>query len=389
MLRSIRRQAALVVLSAGLGGGVAALVVTTTVHSGSTTTVVHDVVSGSHVSSTSTTPSSTSSGVNGVYRSAGPGVVEIIVTTGGGSSDAPFSQGQQSQAQGSGFVYDTSGDIVTNEHVVDGATSVHVRFPDDTVHPATVVASDPSTDLAVIKVDMPAAKLHPLTLGDSNALQVGDGVVAIGSPFGLENTVTWGIVSALHRKMTAPSGFYQNAIQTDAAVNHGNSGGPLLNMSGEVVGVTSQIESDSGGNEGVAFAVPSATVRSIVSQILSTGKVEHAYLGVEVQTVPAQAAGALGLHVGAEVTGVTPGTAAAKAGLNVANANRSFEGDSFRIGGDVITAVDGHAVTGSNDLSAIIDGHKPGDRIELTLVHNGTSRTQTVTLGTRPAKVGG
>src|SRR3954468_11441107 len=392
MNHSFRRQLAVAVLAAGLGGAVAAVVVATTVPS-KTTTVVREVVgSGTGVSSTSSSTTSSSkagTGVNAVYRSASPGVVEIVVTTGGGSTDFPFGQGQESKAQGSGWVYDTDGHIITNHHVVAGATSVHVRFSDGTVHPATVVASDPSTDLAVIKVSMPASQLHPLSLGDSNKVQVGDGVVAIGSPFGLQNTVTWGIVSALHRQMTAPSGFYENAIQTDAAVNHGNSGGPLLNMAGQVVGVNTQIESDSGGNEGVAFAVPSATIRTIVGQILSTGKVEHAFLGVKIQSVPQQAAGALGLHAGAEVTSVTDGTAAAKAGLRGSTGTRSFQGDDFEVGGDVITKVDGQPVSSSNDLSAAIDSHKPGDQILLTIVRSGATRTVTVTLGTRPTKVGG
>src|SRR4051794_10739258 len=345
MNHSFRRQLAVAVLAAGLGGAVAAVVVATTVPS-KTTTVVRDVVgSGTGVSSTSTAASSsgTSGGVNAVYRAASPGVVEIVVTTGGGSTDVPFGQGQESKAQGSGWVYDKAGHIVTNHHVVAGATSVHVRFSDGTVHAATVVASDPSTDIAVIKVDLPAAQLHPLPLGDSGKLQVGEGVVAIGSPFGLQNTVTWGIVSALHRQMTAPSGFYENAIQTDAAVNHGNSGGPLLNMAGQVVGVNTQIESDSGGNEGVAFAVPAATVKTIVGQILSTGKVEHAFLGVKIQSVPQQAATALGMSAGAEVTSVTDGTAAAKAGLQGSTGTRSFQGDDFEVGGDVITKVDDQA----------------------------------------------
>src|SRR3954453_12287332 len=382
MNHSFRRQLAVAVLAAGLGGGVAAVVVATTVQS-KTTTVVREVVgSGTGVSSTSTAPPSSGAGggVNAVYRGASPGVVEIVVTTGAGSTDNPFGQGQESKAQGSGWVYDKQGHIVTNHHVVAGATSVHVRFSDGSVHSATVVASDPSTDLAVIKVDLPAAQLHPLPLGDSGKLQVGEGVVAIGSPFGLQNTVTWGIVSALHRQMTAPSGFYENAIQTDAAVNHGNSGGPLLNMAGQVVGVNTQIESDSGGNEGVAFAVPSATIRTIIGQILSTGKVEHAFLGVKIQSVPQQAASALGMSAGAEVTSVTDGTAAAKAGLQGSTGTRSFQGDDFEVGGDVITKVDDQAVSSSNDLSAAIDSHKPGDQIQLTIVRDGATRTVTVTL---------
>jgi putative serine protease PepD len=389
MHQSIRRQFVAIVLAAVLGGFVAAVAVESTVHS-KTTTVVREVVTGSHVSASSTATNASRS-VNAVYRSASPGVVKIVVTTGGGS-DFPFGQGggsSQQRAQGSGFVYDTDGHIITNQHVVAGATSVIVYFADGTTHAARVVASDPSTDLAVIKVDVPAAQLHPLTLAPSDSVEVGDGVVAIGTPFGLQNTVTWGIVSALHRQMTSPSGFYENAIQTDAAVNHGNSGGPLLDMSGQVVGITSQIESDSGGNEGVAFAVPASTVRSVVSQILATGKISHAYLGVSIDSIPAQVAPALGMPQGAEVTTVRAGTPAAGAGLKGSTGTRSYQGDPYATGGDVITAIDGQKVTSANELSSAIDAHKPGDTVHLTVVRNGATRTVTVTLGTRPDKATG
>src|SRR5919197_4497834 len=182
---------------------------------------------------------------------------------------------------GSGFVYDTAGHVITNQHVVDGATSVRVTFWNGKTYTARVVGTDPSTDLAVLDVDAPSSVLFPLTLGDSSKVQVGDSVVAIGAPFGLAETVTAGIVSALHRQMTSPNNFaIDDSIQTDAAINHGNSGGPLLNQQGHVIGVNAQIESESGGNDGVGFAIPSNTVRSVVSQILATGKAEHAYLGV-------------------------------------------------------------------------------------------------------------
>ena len=173
----------------------------------------------------------------------------------------PFGGGQQGQAQGSGFVYDTAGHVITNEHVVEGANSISVRFWNGAAYKATLVGTDPSTDVAVIKVDAPASMLHPLELGNSSAIQVGQGVVAIGSPYGLEETVTAGIVSALHREMTAPNDFtIGDSIQTDAAINHGNSGGPLLDLTAKVIGVNSQIESDSGDNAGVGFAIPSNTV---------------------------------------------------------------------------------------------------------------------------------
>src|SRR5262245_14798182 len=192
--------------------------------------------------------------VGAVYRAARAGVVEITVSVPGGA------------AQGSGFVYDSKGHVITNDHVVEDASSIKVAFPDGSNYSASLVGADPSTDLAVIKVDAPASKLHPLALGDSSQVRVGDSVVAIGSPFGLEETVTSGIVSALHREMTSPNNFaIPNSIQTDAAINHGNSGGPLLDASAHVIGVNTQIKSDSGGNEGVGFAVPSNTIRMIAS----------------------------------------------------------------------------------------------------------------------------
>ncbi|TML53646.1 MAG: trypsin-like serine protease, partial [Actinobacteria bacterium] len=200
--------------------------------------------------------------VNGVYQADRNGVVEVTTTTtsAGSNNNAPFPFGgsQSSQAQGSGFVYDSDGHIITNNHVVSGASSISVTFADGSKYSAKVVGADPSSDLAVLKVDAPSSKLHPLTLGDSTKLEVGDGVVAIGSPFGLSETVTSGIVSALNRDISSTNNFtISGVIQTDAAINHGNSGGPLLNMAGEVVGITTQIESESGGNDGVGFAVPS------------------------------------------------------------------------------------------------------------------------------------
>ena len=253
-------------LVAGAGAGAGSYAAFGTDGAKTTTVVQQSVAAGSPASSTKTMS------VNGVYRSARDGVVEITVTTSGSSgSNSPFPFGgsgsQQSQAQGSGFVYDSDGHIVTNDHVVANASSISVMFSDGSKYSAKVVGTDPSTDLAVLKVDAPSSKLHPLTLGDSNKLQVGDGVVAIGSPFGLDETVTTGIVSALNRDISSTNNFtISGAIQTDAAINHGNSGGPLLNMSGEVVGINTQIESDSGGNEGVGFAVPSSTISSVASK---------------------------------------------------------------------------------------------------------------------------
>ena len=297
-----------------------------------------------------------------VYDRTNASVVEITVTT-QAPADGPMGSGT-AQAQGSGFVYDSSGHVITNAHVVDGAQSAKVRFADGKTYDATVVGVDASTDLAVLKVEAPSSALHPLELADSSQAAVGDVVVAIGSPFGLENSVTTGIVSALGRSMKAPNGYtITGSIQTDAAINHGNSGGPLLDLDGKVVGVNAQIESESGGNDGVGFAIPSSTVKSIVTQILEDGSVQHAYLGV---SVTAAADGT----AGAQLAEVRSGTPAAEAGLQA---------------GDVLTAVDGDAVSSAAALQSAIDARKPGDRVILDYLRDGAHRTVTVTLGTRPS----
>jgi putative serine protease PepD len=300
--------------------------------------------------------------VTGVYNQARQGVVEITVKTTTSGGGFPFDGGSQTQqALGSGFVYDAAGHIVTNDHVVDGAQSISVRFWNGATYRATLVGADPSTDIAVIKVAAPASMLHPLSLDDSGSLQVGQGVVAIGSPFGLEETVTAGIVSALHREMTAPNNFtIADSIQTDAAINHGNSGGPLLDLDGKVVGVNAQIESDSGGSDGVGFAIPSNTVRSIAAQLIGSGTVKHAYLGVGISTAAN----------GVKLTEVRPGTPASQAGLRA---------------GDVVTAVGGREVHDPTALSTAIDAKKPGDRVTLTYTRNGQTHTVTVTLAERPS----
>jgi putative serine protease PepD len=297
-----------------------------------------------------------------IYDRTNASVVEITVTT-QAPADGPMGSGT-AQAQGSGFVYDSSGHVITNAHVVDGAQSAKVRFADGKSYDATVVGVDASTDLAVLKVEAPSSALHPLELADSSQAAVGDVVVAIGSPFGLENSVTAGIVSALGRSMKAPNGYtITGSIQTDAAINHGNSGGPLLDLDGKVVGVNAQIESESGGNDGVGFAIPSSTVKSIVTQILEDGSVQHAYLGV---SVTAAADGT----AGAQLADVRSGTPAAEAGLQA---------------GDVLTAVDGDAVSSAAALQSAIDAKKPGDRVILDYLRDGAHRTVTVTLGTRPS----
>jgi len=339
--------AAALVAAAGLGAATYAAL-----SPGGSKTVVRQVtVTGSQPAANTSTLS-----VNEIYRRSYKGVVQITVTT-DSSSPFPFGGSNSQQAEGSGFVYDEKGDIVTDQHVVDGAQSVSVKFWNGATYKARVVGTDASTDLAVIKVDAPASLLAPLTLADSSKVEVGDGVVAIGSPFGLAETVTSGIVSALHRQMTSPNNFtIDDSIQTDAAINHGNSGGALLNMQGQLIGVTAQIESDSGGNDGVGFAIPSNTVRSIVSQLIAKGQVEHAYLGVQIGSR-------------AEISGVRPNTPAAQAGLRA---------------GDTVTAIDGKKISSGTELRSAVDAKQPGDTITVTFTRGGKSRTVTLTLISRP-----
>jgi S1-C subfamily serine protease len=275
---------------------------------------------------------------------------------------------------------------------VDGAQKIEVTLGNtDTSQPipAQVVGKDNSTDVAVLKVNAPADQLHPLSLGDSSQLQVGDPVVAIGNPFGLDRTVTSGIVSALQREIKAPNGFtINNVIQTDAAINPGNSGGPLINASGQVVGITSQIESNGGnGNVGIGFVVPINTIRQVAQELIANGSVQHAFLGISGTDVTPQLADVLNLGVtrGALVQSVVPNGPAAKAGVKGGNATATIDGQQVRAGGDVITAIDGQTMTGMDDVANAIGQKKPGDTVQLTLVHGGQNRTVSVTLGDQPA----
>jgi putative serine protease PepD len=337
-------------VGAGAGAGAYAYF-----NSDSGTTVVRQVHVTQSVQASNTNPG-TALSIGTIYKLANRGVVKISVTSSGAN---PFEQGSQ-QAQGSGFVYDTAGRVITNQHVIDGAESMKVTFWNGKTYSAKLVGSDASTDTAVIKVDAPASMFHPLAVADSGTVQVGDGVVAIGSPFGLEETVTSGIVSALHRQMTSPNNFtIDDSIQTDAAINHGNSGGPLLNMQGKVIGVTAQIESDSGGNDGVGFAVPSNTVRQIANRLVSTGKADHAYLGVQLAAA----------SNGAKVTDVIAGKAAANAGIHV---------------DDVITNFGGKKITSVDSLRFAVEAKRPGDLVRVTLSRGDETRTVDVTLSTRP-----
>jgi putative serine protease PepD len=363
------------IIGGAIAGGVIALVIAS--GSGTTHNVTTTVVQPSSTSSASAEPTSFSSGnglsINQIYKAASPGVVDILVTTRSQSPSLGLfgggGQTQQSQAEGAGVVYNTKGDILTDEHVVAGATSVKVNFQDGKSASANVLGTDPSTDVAVIHVNVPASELHPIPLANSSDAQVGDPVVAIGSPFSLPETTTAGIVSQTGRPIQAPNGYeIPNAIQTDAAINPGNSGGPLLDATGHVLGLNDQIETNNttasgeGSSSGVGFAIPSDTVSRTANTIIAGHKVEHAYVGV---SLTANAAG------GAKISQVQPSSPATQSGLEA---------------GDVVTAIDSRTVTSTDQFIASIDNYAPGQTVTLTINRQGQTKQVKVHLGTRPAQ---
>jgi len=313
--------------------------------------------SGATLGTVSARPASTSETASQVYDATHRGVVKI--TTGSGL--------------GTGFVLDKSGDVLTNDHVVDGSSRVNVSFDSNTTRSARVVGTDATDDLAIVKIDPSGLNLQPLRLADSSTAKVGDTVYAIGNPFGYTNSFSEGIVSGLDRTMTAPNGFtITHAIQTDAAINPGNSGGPLLNANGEVIGINAQIASNGstvsgqGQNNGVGFAIPIDTAKGVIRQLETSGRVSHGYLGVASSDAPG-AGGAL-------VQQVQPGSPAAATGLSQ---------------GDVIHSVDGRRVTSSSDLVSAISSLHAGDRVRLAVTSGGSSRAVTLTLGTQPSQAPG
>jgi S1-C subfamily serine protease len=329
-----------------------------------------------------------SAGAGAVYERVAGSVVEVTIAGTSADSFGPFGGGQPVEGVGSGFVYDTAGHVVTNQHVVDGADRVTVTFADGTERSARVVGTDPSTDLAVLKVDDPPASARPLQLADPSSIEVGEPVIAIGSPYGLEGTLTAGIVSALDRDIHAPNGrTITGVIQTDAAINHGNSGGPLLDAQGRVIGVNAQIESESGGSVGIGFAIPSGTVRSVASQLVDGQQVRHPYLGVEIAEVSAAGAAALGAPSQGAVAlmGVVEDSPAGRAGLKAATGTETSGGEEVPSGGDLITAIDGEAVTSTQALQSAIAAKTPGQKIALTVFRDGQRRTVEVAVGTQPS----
>ena len=354
-----------------IGGAIAGGAIALAVSGGSTTNSHTTTVLQPNRGSALPTAFSSDKGlsINQIYKADAPGVVDILVTSNSGSG---ILSAGQTQGEGAGVVFDKNGDIVTDQHVVANATQVTVTFQDGRKATATVLGTDPSTDVGVIHVNVPRLGAAPISFANSDQAQVGDPVVAIGSPFQLPETTTAGIVSQTGRSIQAPNQYtISGAIQTDAAINPGNSGGPLLDANGQVLGLNDQIDTNNqtssgqGSSSGVGFAVPSNTVARIANTIISGRSVKHAFLGVELNG---------GSSGGAQVSNVNSGAPAAKAGIQQ---------------GDVITAIDGKPVTNTDQFIATIDRYSPGNTVTLTLKRGGATKQIQVKLGTRPPQAPG
>jgi S1-C subfamily serine protease len=357
-----------------------------------TNTVIRQIPVGASTSTDSGETAKTAGlTVEQIYKRDGPGVafVQAKITQ---QTSSPFGSPSQQQgvSTGSGFVIDKSGDIVTNSHVVNGASDISVSFGSGPQVKATLVGKDVSTDIALLHVDPKAAKLTPLPLGDSSKVIVGDPAIAIGNPFGYDRTVTSGIISALQRQINAPDNFtIDNVIQTDAAINPGNSGGPLLNAAGQVIGINSQIATggNGNGNVGIGFAIPINTVKAEIPQLEKNGKVLHAYLGVSTAQLSAQDAKDLNLPTdkGALIQSVVPGGPASKAGLQAGN-NQTSSG--LVIGGDLIVKVNGKPINKPDDVATVVSALKPGQKVQVQVYRGAKLKSVTVTLGNRPNSAG-
>jgi S1-C subfamily serine protease len=396
------RAAGLVVAAVGGGaialGGAAALG-----KLGGATTTVRPV----EAAPSATTPAAFQSppgralSINEVFERSAPGVVQVTSTTVEATPVTPFANpfGLPSRPAerklGSGFVADKAGHIITNYHVVADATEVDVSFSNAESLNARIVGVDPSTDLAVLKVNARSRALTPLPLGDSDTVRVGDSVVAIGNPFGLERTVTAGIISALQRQIEAPNRYsIDHVLQTDAPINEGNSGGPLLNTQGEVVGVNAQISTGTTGaqgNVGIGFAIPINTVKSVAAQLIRHGRAEHPVIGIRARAIDATLARLFRLPVarGLLVESVQPASGAAKAGVKGGSTQVTVAGESYLLGGDVIVRADGARVSTLSRLRQLVAAKKPGDTVNLEVYRDSKKLILTVTLGRQPSSPSG
>jgi S1-C subfamily serine protease len=337
--------------------------------------------------------------INEIFRRDAPGVVQVTSTQIVRTNVDPFfgfglPQTEEQKALGSGFVIDKAGHVVTNYHVVAGAKTVEVSFSNSDNMKARVVGSDPSTDIAVLQVNARSRALTPLAFGNSDRVRVGDSVVAIGNPLGYDRSVTAGIVSAVQRAISAPNQYpIDHVIQTDAPINHGNSGGPLINSRGQVIGVNAQIatgNTGADGNIGIGFAIPINTVRTVVAQLIRKGKVEHAFIGITAKPVSPEIARLFRLPAqhGLLVASVQPGSGAAAAGLRAGTQTAVVSGDSWPIGGDLIVSADGIPLSSIDQLRDLIAAKEPGQSISLD-VYRGTKKlTIEVKLGRQPSSPG-
>jgi S1-C subfamily serine protease len=348
-------------------------------------------------------PSAGSFDPQAIYKQTAPSVVTVISIFNGSGIDTLLGGGGGGQAaEGSGFVVSDSGEIATNAHVVttgqapsiSKAAQVYVQFADGNRVAANIVGFDPNADVALLRIDpsdLRGLKLHALQFGDAQGATVGEPVAAIGSPFGEEQSLSVGVVSAKNRSIDSLTGFsISGALQTDAAINHGNSGGPLLDAHGRVLGINSQIKSSGGGGEGVGFAVPSDLVQHSLAQLRASGRARYAYLGVSTADVYPQLAGhfKLGADHGAWIQSVVPGGPGEQAGLRAGTSSEQrFQAQAYRPGGDVIVQVGATKVSGPDALGRILDAYRPGQKVTLTIERDGRQRTIDVTLGERPANV--
>jgi S1-C subfamily serine protease len=336
--------------------------------------------------------------IHDVYTRDAPGVVQVTATRRVAVQTNPFldpfgfggTTAETQQALGSGFVIDKAGHIVTNYHVVQGAQRVLVSFSNNERLAAQIVGRDPATDVAVLQVKAQSRALTPLELGNSDAVRVGDSVVAIGNPLGEDRSITAGIVSALQRRIFAPNGApIDNVIQTDAALNHGNSGGPLLNTRGRVIGVNSQIQTANGsdGNIGIGFAIPVNTVKNVAAQLIAKGVVEHPFVGLSARAITPRVAALFRLPVksGLLVGTVCESSGAAKAGVHAATQEVTLAGVTWPLGGDIIVKVDGLRVTSFDELRTIVADKKPGDSVDLELYRDTSTLDVKVKLGRQPS----